>query len=463
MTLPCAFRVVVGPAVVGAILLAVSYAPMHGRSGAKAPVRRTAGLYDPDANQIWNKVHNSLLVRRTGDGAEYGSDVVDPLLWANTKFLREPHSRSIALESLDEFLKADAATAIADPGRRAVFQHDLWAVFDWAASADSAPAKNRTLLQRLAEVMRSVALTSDQIAALPDTYLEAVASREFAAKYDPANPQRAFLPPDLLQPDGSWTCLTGYTAEPTALVHFSGRSRFLVFLRLPGRRQATLEYLRKLGDSPEPLFVAGDDARFKLLNLRLPQFPAGTEVALLRQMMVLNADGKLEATSLTESVQLRVYHSVTSGSAYINYENGPSSHDQDFYEIHFSRPALFAHARGGLRAVVPGEKDFSPLFSFGIDPFEASRKYDRRLREPDDILARCRACHVDSGIHSVQSREHWLGDPPRNRELGSQSLLSRAVRWETEATIRRKREQKDFKLLLRYWRLPKRPTSGLEQ
>jgi hypothetical protein len=56
-----------------------------------------------------------------------------------------------------------------------------------------------------------------------------------------------------------------------------------------------------------------------------------------------------------------------------------------------------------------------------------------------------------------------LGDPPRNRELGSQSLLSRAVRWETEATIRRKREQKDFKLLLRYWRLPKRPTSGLEQ
>jgi hypothetical protein len=254
----------------------------------------------------------------------------------------------------------------------------------------------------------------------------------------------------LLRPDGPWVCLTAYSAEPTAIAHFSGRSRFLVFLRLPGGRQATLEYLGRLFTSPEPLFLEGAVPNSKLLNLRLPQFPPNTEVALLRQMIVVDTDGHLLPTAVTESVQLRVYHAVTSGSPYINYHNGPASRDQDFFEFRLARPALFARS-GGLRAVQPAEKEFSPLFSFGIDPFETSRKNDWWVRQPSEILARCRGCHADSGIHSVQSRERWLGPPPRNRELGADSPLSRAVNWETEKTIDRKQQHDNFKILVRHW------------
>ena len=446
-----ALRSVVAPAALGAILLLVSYALMRGTSQDRAAAEVAAPLYDRDPNHIWNRVHYSLLVRRSSVGVQYGSDTVDPLLWTNTKFLRRGRSQRLALECLDEFLKTHGEKLITEPTKRAVFQHDLWAVFDWAATEGGESASSQALLKRIAQVMRRVALTPEQVSALPETYGAAVASHEFPAEYDPANPQRPFLPPDLLQPDGPWVCLTAYSAEPTAIAHFSGRSRFLVFLRLPGGRQATLEYLRKLFTSPEPLFLQDTVPNSKLLNLRLPQFPPNTEVALLRQMIVVDTDGHLLPTAVTESVQLRVYHAVTSGSPYINYHNGPASRDQDFFEFRLARPALFARSGGGLRAVQPAEKEFSPLFSFGIDPFETSRKNDWWIRQPGEILARCRGCHADSGIHSVQSRERWLGPPPRNRELGADSPLSRAINWETEKTVDRKQQQDNFKILVRHW------------
>jgi len=446
-----ALRSVVAPAALGAILLLVSYALMRGTSQDRAAAELAAPLYDRDPTHIWNRVHSSLLVRRSSDGVRYGSDTVDPLLWPNTKFLRRGRSQRLALECLDEFLKTHGEKLITEPTKRAVFQHDLWAVFDWAATEGGESASSQPLLKRIAQVMRRVALTPEQVSALPETYAAAVASHEFPAEYDPANPQRAFLPPDLLQPDGPWVCLTAYSTEPTAIVHFSGRSRFLVFLRLPGGRQATLEYLRKLFTSPEPLFLQDTVPNSKLLNLRLPQFPPNTEVALLRQMIVVDTDGHLLPTAVTESVQLRVYHSVTPGSAYINYQNGPSSHDQDFFEFRLSRPELFGQSRGGLRAVKGGEKELPVLFSHGIDPFETSRKNDWWVRRPGEILASCRVCHADSGIHSVQSRERWLGPPPRNRELGADTPLSRVINWETEKTIDRKQQQDNFKILVRHW------------
>ncbi len=445
-----AIPVLVAPAVLGALLLGRSCVPLLGANRDRAAMPAAPTLYDHDPNHIWNRVHDSLLVRRSANGDQNGSDTVDPLLWANTKFLREPRSRRLAVKSLDDFLKVHAEQLIEEPIKRAVFQHDLWAVFDWAASGDSDSANNQLLLKRLAQVMRRVALTPQQVSALPDTYSAALASHEFPPEYDSTNPQRPFLPPDLLRPNGPWICLSGYSAEPTALVHFSGRSRFLVFLRLPGGRQATLEYLRRLFDSQEPLFLEDAVANSKLLNLRLPQFPAGTEVALLRQMMVIDGDGNLLPTALTESLQIRVYHSVTSGSPYMNYQNGPSSHDQDFFEFRFTRPLFFAQRAGGLRAVQAGEREFPVLLSFGIDPFEASRKH-AWARQPDEILHSCRVCHADSGIQSVQSRERWLGPPPRNRAPETEPSLSRAVNWETGKTIERKQQQNNFKILLRYW------------
>ena len=444
-----ALQVVVMLAVLAALLSARSYSLSRrttpDRSAPAAPV----GLYNPDPNDIWNRVHDSLLVRRGTDGGRYGSDTVDPLLWTNTTFLRGRKSQRRALESLDEFLRTHAEKAVTDPSKRAVFQHDFWAVFDWVAS-ENLNGVDHALLVRLAQVMRRVALTPDQVRALPDTYSNALASGEFARVYDSANPQRAFLPSDLLREDGPWICLTGYLPNPTAIMHFSGRSRFLVFLRLPGGRQETLEYVQKLLDSSEPLFVKGAVPNGKMLNLSLPQFPVGTEVAMLRQMILIDADGNLVPTALTESVQVRVYHVVTPGSPYINYHNGPSSHDQDFFEFRFARPALFAGRSGGLRAVQLGETEYSAVFSFGIDAFEVSR--EDPMVGPREILGSCQACHADSGIHSVQSREQWLGQHQRNRGTRWEPL--RAINWETDKTIERKQRQDNFTMLFRYWHSP---------
>jgi hypothetical protein len=145
-----------------------------------------------------------------------------------------------------------------DPLKRAVLQRDLWAVFDWAAAGPGLPRQRRELETRLAEAIHRVALTSAQVRALPDNYSDAVATQQFAPAYDPRNPRHPFLPPELFRSDGPWVCLSAFSQEPTAAVHFSGRSLFLVFMRLPGGRDATLAYIHKLRSSPHAAVLLRD-------------------------------------------------------------------------------------------------------------------------------------------------------------------------------------------------------------
>lgn len=417
-------------------------------AGAPQSANAASTIYDPDPNHPWNRLRECLFVRRSPDGQAYGADSLDPLLWDKTKHLLTGESHRRALRCLDDFLNAHAENSIQDPVRRAVFQHDLWSVFDWAAMGqDRLPPNGKALLSRLARLMQRVALTAEQIGRLSDTYQEAVDSREFAADYNPAQPARPFLPA-LFRADGPWICLSGYSSGPTASMHFTGRSRFFVFMRLPGGRAQTVDYvhrLRALGESP---LIKGDSPG-EYLNLRLPQFPVGTQVALVRQMILIDSAGKLAPTSMTESVQIRVYHAITPGTRYINNINGPSCHDQDFFEFRLSRRALFARHDGGLSAVQPGEMEYPVLFTQGIDPFEFSKS---ALARPNSIILDfCRGCHNDSGIHSVQSRLHWM--PQTEHDSGSQwdPSLIRAIEWETVQTIARKQRQSEFTVLRHYW------------
>jgi hypothetical protein len=400
-------------------------------------------IYDPDPNHPWNRVHACLLVRRANDDSEYGADTLDPLLWRETKHLLTGDSHRRALECLDEFLKGHAEKSITDPLKRAVFQRDLWAVFDWAAFGGNHPStQRRALLARLALAMHRVALTPEEIRRLPETYSEAVASHHFSVEYSSTSPHRAFLPPTLFQPDGPWIGLSGYSDEPTAIGHFSGRSRFLIFMRLPGGREATLRYVRSLRSSTEPPSLDGGRG----LNLKLPQFPAGTEVALVRQMMLIDANGNLTPTAVTESVQLRVYHDVTSGPAVVNFENGPASHDQDSFEFRLSRLALFTRRDGGLIPAQPGEKEFPALFTFGDDPIENARALTQRR-----AILSCIACHSDSGIHSVPSRIHWMNGNQGSNQPGWNPSVLDVIDWETAKTIDLERKQDRFLLFQKYW------------
>jgi hypothetical protein len=404
-----------------------------------------AAIFDSDPNHIWNRTHSCLFVRHSADGTEYGADTLDPLLWPQTQHLLTGDSHDRALACLDEFLRSHAERAVQDPLKRAIFQRDLWAVFDWAATGDDLPQQRRELETRLAEAMRRVAITPEQVRALPDTYAAAVAARKFATAYNPKNPEQPFLPPELFRSDGPWVCLSAYSEKPTAIVHFSGRSRFLVFMRLPDGRDATLKYVRKLRSSGDPPLVVGEgrESNMDFLNLALPQFPSGTQVALVRQAIIIDNGGNLAPTALTESVQLRVYHAVTPGTRFMNYSNGPASHDQDFFEFRMSRAGLFGNVNGGLVAVHPGEKEYATFMTHGMDDFEPRAP----LEVQSVVLKRCPGCHSDSGIHSVQSRVQWMQSPVGEGRLGNDESSSDAIAWETNVTIARKRVQPEYNTL----------------
>lgn len=430
-------------------LLSLLVAVLASTPGAPRPQRQpppAPTIFDPDPNHLWNRTYACVFIRQTAEGRQYGADTLDPLLWWQTRYLLSGQSHRRALRCLDEFLRAHAEHLVADPLKHAILQHDLWAVFDWAAAGEDFPQQRRDLEVRLAAAIYRLAISLEQANGLPDTYAAAVASRQFATAYDTRDPQQPFLPPDLFQPGGPWVCVSAQLDEPTAIVHFSGRSRFLVFLRLPGGRAETLTYVHNLRSSHQPPLLVSD-SRAGFLNLALPQFPAGTHVALVRQAILIDKQGHLVATNLTESVQLRVYHAVTPGTKYVNYIGGPSSHDQDFVEFRMRRAELFDREGNSLAAISPADTEFATFSTHGVDAFESAAP----LPPQGVILKRCQGCHSDSGIHSVQSRLQWLKSPATSAKQ-SADAPDDPIAWETQVTIERKLHQPDFTLLHAFWR-----------
>ncbi len=349
-------------------------------------------------------IASRLYVRTAADGQEVGADRLDPLLWANTRHLLSGESHKRAVAVLDEFLNHHGEQLIPDPLRRAILQRDLWAVFDWAAyGVDTAEQKEERnkLLVRLAAAIGRVALTNAQIQNLPDNLAAAVASKSFATRYDSMHPQVEFLPRDLLDTDGPWICLKandGRTITPMHDHGFGGRSVFLVLLRFPGGRQATLDYLAKLRNFENPWMGVND--RQPTLNPELPQFPTGTEVALVRRAILIDYQGKLVATRLVESIQLRHFRKFPGP------HDDPAERDkqdQDVYEFQLSRKKLFAGEAGGLFSP---ELDF--LFvqfqSMGIDALERADLESGGASKLQGLVRNsCSKCHVAPGIFSLRS------------------------------------------------------------
>lgn len=329
-------------------------------------------IYDAEPNHIWNRIHDVLHVRTSFDGRAYGADDVDPLLWRSTQHLLTGKSHGDALAVLDEFSSSHAERLITDPVRRAVFQHDLWRVFDWADEVsvrETNGAAARELQVRLAQAMRRVALTRPEINRLPDN----LAFRE------------------LFDKRGPWVCVFPRGGGPAASAHagFFSESTFLVFIQLPGGRERTLAYLKELNDYPEPLV-----ARQNMLaeNPGIPQFPPGTRTALVRQMMVIDSTGEIVPTHIIESVQTRLYRTVPT--------NVLDSGERDEAEFDLRREELFAGKNGGLSQLRPNDERYSVFMTHDEDPFEQPKSLSGRFG-PQVALRSCSACHEASGIQSV--------------------------------------------------------------
>ncbi len=408
--------------------------PQVSRPSESSPV---CCVYNSNPEHIWNRLFSTLFIRQY-NGSAYGADELDPLFWDNTKFLLSEPSHGNAIHILDEFLKDQGQDQIHDPVKKAVLEHDLWALFDWSARGQDKYAEQRRELQiRLAEVLRRLALSKNEIASLPNNYDAAVKSGEFAQQYDVDNRDRAFLPPDLFQADGPWVCIVG-TPGPVAQVHvgeFSGRSRFIEFIRLPQGRKATLDYLNALRDFPDPW--AGHQVMFGMIsNPAVPQFPVGTELALVRQMNLFDRDGSLASVPITESVQIRVFRNTpANGDLNSHYDQNAAAASQDMNEIKLDRAKLFAGKSGGLKAVARDEQDWRMLQSHGFD-------LDERVKVLDD----CATCHTGSGIYSIRSVISLVKPSPAQRGAPD------AYRNEATSTLFWKGDQYNWGLLNGYWK-----------
>jgi hypothetical protein len=426
-------------------------------------------IYDSNPAHLWNRLYAALLIREGQQDNQFGADSLDPLLWSESEHLLSEPSHRLALQILDEFLRTRAENLVHDPMKRALLQHDLWAVFDW--TIEQLPARDRPpyvhekqeLQIRLAEVLRRLALTPAEIKALPDNYSQAVASGAFAKEYDFNHADRPFLPPDLFDPQGPWVCIQPSPESDTgvAKTHIwsaSGRSGFFVFVRLPEGRRATMDYLQSLWNFPEPWVHGPASAADQALeNPDLPSFPAGTQVALVRRMTLFDNRGNLMPSTVTESVQIRFYHAITTTAerTFVGNTAGVIKNSgQDFFEFKLSRPLLFSGKDGGLRAVSHDEKALSTFQSRGFDPIEPLGK--PHVDSPPLELQSCLWCHSGGGVRSLNSRSNLLR--PNRLQREPQDSNYGPIYWGDSAAIEWKQNHYDWGVLNGYWKaLPTPP------
>lgn len=450
------------------VLLATAISVRAEDDATREPAPQAESLYDSDPQHLWNRLYETIFIRTARNGDKYGFDSLDPLLWSATNHLLADESHGKAIRVLDEFIEKHGETLIKDHFRRAILQHDLWAVFDWAATRnlnETVPvheAEVQALTLRLAKVIQSLALSKVQIQLLPDNYAAAVSAKAFPGEFDPQKPDTGFLPVDLFKKDGPWVCIeTGDgLAAPIHTREFGGRSVFLIFMKLPKGRAETLAYLKKLNSFPESwiydrariektdgfaMMLGVMPHRFDLerppwVNPDMPQFPSGTQFALVRQAVLIGSDDKLYPSHLTESVQLRVY-----GELNLKSSDGGK---QSVFEFTMQRQRLFAGKTGGLHTLKKIENNFSVFLAHGTDIFESKGSISKLGPQTGRNTLNCMGCHGGAGIHSVLSHSQLFSaatlHPPRLQEYSPERIGVFTIRW--------KENQFSWGLLRGLWR-----------
>jgi len=396
---------------------------------SRGPASAAEPMFDADPDHPWNRLRECFFVRTTDDGMTYSREELEPPFQALSGYLVEGQSHERAIALLDDFLSRRADRLISDPLKRAVMQRDLWAVFSTTAGTGTLrwwefgdqlvkagiddtgdetfgrKRARRALQKRLVGLMRRIALSPEEIAALPDNLAQATGSGSFPADVDPGHPEKAFLPPGLSKRDGSWLLVgnreraDGLSA-PAHTQFTNGRSLFLVLFHHPSGRDAAKTYLAKLQSSPSE------------------QFPEGTQLALIRRMLLIDNKGDVSVSPVAEEVQLRVFRTLTA---------------VDSFELLLDRRSFFVGKRGGLRPVRADETSYYDISGFhGGSPAGTKDLLETKPRQPPPLVMNCcvtcHRFHGDGGIQSVASA--FAGDRkhvdlvPTSFERQVQSALS---------------------------------------
>jgi hypothetical protein len=376
---------------------------------AEAKSLQSESIYDPDPNHLWNRLfvtfYRQKIVRyadrdRKKTVASWvGPDVLDAPLGDHPRFLLddEPFARCDAV--LDEFLSQHGAERIRDPLKRAVLQRDLWAVFDvlaltnhtlriegsigsWRTNTTASQEKHRSILQgKLAQVIRSLALSPMELKSLPDTYAAAILSGAFSKKLerDGDNP----LADDLFATNTPW-----FEVQPEHLLTHTlmvdGRSLFRVFVKAPAGFTNVLEdHVRNLEEwrrqhQAWATVWRTNHARAEKME---PQRPSGelpgTQLLLLREMICLDENLQMTPTHIVESVQFRT-----------TYKKGLQEH-LVAREAELNRKLLFQGKQGGLKTIAAGEPRSMAYDSLGSLTVDNQGNRSPLIAFPNN----CIACH----------------------------------------------------------------------
>jgi hypothetical protein len=217
-----------------------------------------------------------------------------------------------------------------------------------------------------------------------------------------------------------------------------------VFFNVPGGKEKTLAYLKALDEYPEPWILTRfrpDGPQLVLRNPSLPQFPAGTRVALLRQMLLLDTDGEVVPTHLTEQIQLRTYKTVPSDPSAVG--------QQENLEFRLSRTQLFAGRAGGLRRITAHETELPVFMTQGRDPFEQPSAKEIARSMP--ILDRCGACHSGNGNGIYTVRSYTIQIAPRDGPIDLPGLFEGTPAELIAGAIEADRWRHDLGLLQGLW------------
>jgi len=261
------------------------------------------------------------------------------------------------------------------------------------------------------------------------------------------------VPADLFAADGPWVSI-GRADGPVAARHVGdagpGRnSVFFVFIRLPAGRAATVEFLERLRQFRGPLWTSD------FPSPDVPSFPAGTQVALVRRALLIDSNGDLTPSPLTEQVQLRTYTDIRPMTAREFQdamridENMFARAGQTFDEYDLSRQALFAGRAGGLRSI-DDEPFFLTFSSHGFDPFDQRAA----VGAADGQAARriCKDCHAPPGVYSFNSYLEFRMMRPSMSAAHTPAALSPIAVAESErVAVAWKSSQPEWRALRALW------------
>lgn len=433
----------------GALGLSLLAQPPEPNSPKIALSAKPEPIYTSDPNDAWNRIFYFLFSRRIEarlsddfpEGAPFSekplreSDVL-PKVHVSTRVFERTETGDRAIDPLyPSFLSSTGSELIlADPAyaqfvqalqdalnesaprptiARAFMQSDLWAAHDLFSLNFTLPEEKGLEQRRLRVVdllsllIKKIALTPDEIKSLPDNYAAAVQNHSL---------------PDVFRKDSGWVevqWLPRSMHEEAAGYRRVSR----IFVKPAHPPQNLQKFLNALPDFDT--LPDSHDPRVALDG-----------AALVTRLLLIDAQGKLQPTTLTTEIQARLFEKTNAGVF----------KRTTLQVAEISRKLLLREPGSG--GLVP-EDEAAPIYvsSAGNNYGFASTQLDSEAVQVK-LRTRCTFCHGNNDLtflmsFSIARPPHFRMPPIRQLDVGGRDAA--------DFVIAKKSKQKDFEALRAYF------------